>query len=182
MFLRALALFCAAAAAGCGGAGEPSDPAAVPTPVAVGAAYRLPAAPARVAAGLPVAGLRCAPVATVWSRVHLELFVRGLVVLFPRGIGRGPGCDYPLRTTEPTGVVEVALGATRTLGQLFAVWGQPLDPGRVARFRGPVVAFVGGRRVAGDLAAIPLTRHAEIVLEVGEPRVPPHSAYRFPPE
>jgi len=27
---------------------------------------------------------------------------------------------------------------------------------------------------------VPLTRHAEIVLEVG-PHVPPHSSYMFPP-
>jgi hypothetical protein len=176
---RALALACAVTAAGCGGGGA-AGPAAVPTPVAVGAAYRLPATPGRVVAGLPVAGLRCTAARASRYRVHLELFVRGLVVLFPQGIGRGPGCDYPLRTTEPTGLVEVTGGTPRTLGDLFAVWGQPLDAGRVARFRGPVVAFVGGRRVAGDPAAIPLTRHAQIVLEVGEPRVPPHRAYRFP--
>jgi len=154
----------------------------VPTPVAVGAAFRLPAAPARVAAGEPVAGLACAATAAPRYRIHLELFVRGLVVLLPAGIGRGPGCDYPLRTTEPTGLVEVAGGAPRTLGELFAVWGQPLGHGRVGRFRGAVVAYVDGRQPATEPAAIPLTPYAEIVLEVGLPRVPPHRSYRFPPE
>jgi hypothetical protein len=177
---RAVALLAAAAVAGCGGARAPADPAAVPTPVAVGPAYRLPAAPAQVLAGLPVAGLRCTAAPAARYRVHLELFVNGLVVLFPSGIGRGPDCDYPLRTTEPTGLVEIAAGAARTLGDLFAVWGQPLARDRVARFRGPVVAYVGGRPFRGEPAALPLTRHAQIVLEVGTPRVPPHRAYRFP--
>jgi hypothetical protein len=39
--------------------------------------------------------------------------------------------------------------------------------------------FVDGERWPGAPAAVPLTRHAEIVLEVG-PRVPPHSSYAFP--
>jgi hypothetical protein len=40
--------------------------------------------------------------------------------------------------------------------------------------------FVDGRRCPGAPQAVPLTRHAEIVLEVG-PHVPPHPAYHFPP-
>jgi hypothetical protein len=180
---RALAVLGAAVAvAGCGGSATPRDPAAVPTPVAVGAAFRPPAAPPQVAAGQPVAGLACAATGAPRYRVHVELFVRGLVVLLPAGIGRGPGCDYPLRTTEPTGLVEVAGRAPRTLGELFAVWGQPLRRDRVGRFRGAVVAYVDGRLQTTEPAAIPLTRHAEIVLEVGLPRVPPHRGYRFPPE
>jgi hypothetical protein len=40
--------------------------------------------------------------------------------------------------------------------------------------------FVGGRERRGPPGEVPLTRHAEIVLEVG-PHVPPHPAYHFPP-
>jgi hypothetical protein len=43
-----------------------------------------------------------------------------------------------------------------------------------------VAVFVDGRRWRGAPAAVPLTPHAEIVLEVG-PHVPPHSSYAFPP-
>jgi hypothetical protein len=39
---------------------------------------------------------------------------------------------------------------------------------------------VNGRRVHAPPPSVPLTRHAEIVLEVG-PHVPPHSSYAFPP-
>ena len=43
-----------------------------------------------------------------------------------------------------------------------------------------VTVFVDGKPWPGAPAAVPLTRHAEIVLEVG-PHVPPHSSYAFPP-
>jgi hypothetical protein len=124
--------------------------------------------------------------------IHVELYARGLVVPLPAGIGiappqrrsgayvRGGACSYPVRTYEPTGVVVLDTGRPRTLRALFAVWGQPLGARRLAGFEGPLGAFVDGRRWLADPAAIPLRRHAEIVLEVG-PRVLPHSTYRFPP-
>jgi hypothetical protein len=42
-----------------------------------------------------------------------------------------------------------------------------------------VSVFVGGRRVRGAVASVPLSRHGEIVVEVG-PYVPPHRTYAFP--
>jgi hypothetical protein len=114
--------------------------------------------------------------------VHLELFRDKRVVLIPPGIGIAPPrkrtgayiregrCSYPLRTTEPTGVIEVA-GNGRTLGDLFAIWGQPLEADR---------AYVNGERFNGDLRKIELNKHDQIVLEVGG-YVPPHSRYHFPP-
>jgi hypothetical protein len=39
---------------------------------------------------------------------------------------------------------------------------------------------VGGRPWRGDPNAIPLTRHAQIVLEIG-PYIPPHRTYLFRP-
>ena len=93
-------------------------------------------------------------------------------------------CSYPLRTTDPTGVVEYVPSARPTLADLFAVWGQPLSAHRLAGFRArpgdAVEAWVGGRRWRGDVGAIPLTRHAEIVVELGG-YVPPHTSFRFPP-
>jgi hypothetical protein len=125
--------------------------------------------------------------------VHLELFAGKRIVLVAPGIGvapprtregayvRGGRCTYPLLTREPTGVIEVAgRGRTRTLGDLFAIWGQPLGTHRMAGFKGSVSAFVGGKRWRGDPRKIPLTRHAQIVLEV-DGYVRPHATYRFPP-
>lgn len=138
--------------------------------------------------GAPVVGLRCRGAADRFG-AHLELFAAGRVVVVPAGIGvvggrrdgafvRGGRCRYALSTTEPTGVVEVVHGTRATLGDLFALWGAPLSPGRIASFRGRVRAWVGGRRVTGDPQDIPLTHHAQIVLAVG-PDVPVHSAFTF---
>ena len=103
------------------------------------------------------------------------------MIVVPKGIGvsRG-GCDYPVRTTAPGGIVEVARGRQLTLGDLFRVWGQRLDAHHLSSFgsKVPVRAYVGGRLVHGSLAAIPLTRHAEIVLELG-PYLAPHSFFLF---
>jgi hypothetical protein len=142
--------------------------------------------------------LRCTNATGHSYGIHLELYAKGLVVTVPAGIGvappqrragayvRGGACVYPLRTIEPTGVVVVDRGAASgagrrapSLGTLFAVWGQPLSPTRLAGFRGTVRAFVRGRGWRESPARIPLTRHAEIVLEVGG-AVPPHPAYLFP--
>ena len=124
--------------------------------------------------------------------MHLELFVDAWVVLVPSGIGiRQPwvgtvpyvesgACEHPIVTREPTGVIEVA-GAGHTLGDLFAIWGQPLGPRRASRSTAAsVTAHVDGHRWDGDPAAIPLDRHAQIVLQVGRPRIRPHVAYTFP--
>ena len=93
-------------------------------------------------------------------------------------------CYGALVTLDPTGVVLVRPGAELTLGALFRSWGEPLSRTRLASFTAAagtaVTVFVNGKPWPGAPAAVPLTRHAEIVLEVG-PRVPPHSSYAFPP-
>jgi hypothetical protein len=40
--------------------------------------------------------------------------------------------------------------------------------------------YVDGKPWSGSPENVPLSPHAEIVLEVG-PHVPPHSSYTFPP-
>jgi hypothetical protein len=123
--------------------------------------------------------------------VHLELFGDDLVVLFPAGLGTRPPrtmfggrierarCYGPVVTIDPTGLVLLRPGTRATVGDVFALWGQPLTAGRAASFRGEVRVYVNGRRVAGEAAAIPLRRHDNIVLEVG-PYVAPHARYTFP--
>jgi hypothetical protein len=77
-------------------------------------------------------------------------------------------------------VIEVARSARITVGDLFAVWGQPLSARRLAGFTGRVSAYVAGRRWHGDLRAIAVARHAQVVLEVGG-YVPPHRFFVFGP-
>lgn len=155
--------------------------------------YRLAAGSPAVRAAKPVGAFACTRSSPLRFRVHLELFARKLVLLVPAGVGVAPPirrehgrvtggrCVYPLRTREPTGVIEVAAAGHPTLGDFFRVWGQPLSAGRIAGFHSAqrVVAFVNGRRHAGDPRSIPLRQHDEIVLEIGG-YVPPHSSYLFP--
>jgi hypothetical protein len=128
--------------------------------------------------------------------VHVEVFAANHVLLLPAGIGvrrpwttldgriTGAPCYGALVTLDPTGLVLVRPGARLTVADLFRSWGQPLSATRLASFAASpgtrVAVFVGGRPRPGSPAAVPLTRHAEIVLEVG-PHVPPHSSYAFPP-
>jgi hypothetical protein len=188
-------LTAAAALTGCGGDAPPAhdDPLPPQAPgVGPGPRFRPPSLNARAARALPIQGLRCTRSRRPRFGVHVELFAARRVVLVPPGIGiapprtrsgayiRGGRCWYPVRTREPTGLLEVEAAARVSLGQLFAVWGQPLSRTRMAGFRGRVRAYVGGRRWPGDPRAIPLRRHAQIVLEVGG-YVPPHPRYLFPP-
>lgn len=125
-------------------------------------------------------------------RAHLELFGRRHAVVIPAGIGLGPplrhshssriaaaACRADARTLDPAGVIDFDR-THLTLGDLFEIWGEPLGPRRMASFRGPVTAFVAGRRVQGDPASIPLHDGAQIVLQVGG-YVPPHRTFLFPP-
>ena len=92
-------------------------------------------------------------------------------------------CYGALATIDPTGVVLVRPGARLTVGDVFGAWGRPLRARELLSFhtRGRVRAYVDGRRWTRTApAAIPLTRHAEIVLELG-PYVPPHRSFAFPP-
>lgn len=195
----AAALACALAVAGCGGRaaerqgpGPPRDPSIVPTPVGPAPRWRPPPLSHAVRAARPVAGMRCGPLGGDRFGVHLELFAERRVLIVAAGIGvappqrrdgayvRGGRCSYPIRTREPTGVLEVEPGRAHELGHLFDLWGQRLSPRRIGSFGGRVEAFVGGVRWHGDPRRIPLRRHAQIVVEVGG-HIPPHRSYRFPP-
>ncbi len=126
----------------------------------------------------------------------MELFAVNRVVIVPAGIGTRPprtfsggrisgaACFGDIVTIEPTGVVLLRPGADASLADLFRAWGAPLSRRRLAGFTAPpgrqVAVFVDGQRWHGSPRRVPLSRHAEIVLEVG-PYVPPHAAYTFPP-
>jgi hypothetical protein len=139
--------------------------------------------------------MSCRASSPVVSAAHVELFAEDHVVIVPAGIGVAPPlrrggayvsggrCLYPLHTLEPTGLVLLGAGPTRTLGEFFEVWGQPLRGNLIAGFAAPhgghVAVYIGGVVWNGDPAAAPLTPHAQLTIEVG-PRVPPHAHYVFP--
>jgi hypothetical protein len=157
-------------------AGPP--PPLYPWPIGVGPRYQPGAASAAVEAGRPVGTLRCRSGGATFS-VHVELFARRRVVIVPARIGIGPKhCAYPVRTRNPTGVVEVGRSGL-TLGDLFRVWGRRCSRSGLLSFRGPVAVFVHGKRWPGKPESVPLTKHAQIVIEVGG-YVAPHPSYLFP--
>jgi hypothetical protein len=192
--LLAAALLASALLAGCGASIRP-DAATVPyqvwsqaRPIGHGPGFHLPASG-------PVVG-PCRRRLGPRDGVHVEVFAENRVVLLPAAIGTeaplsysagriaAAGCYGDLVTLEPTGVVLVRRGSRPSLSDLFRSWGQRLSSSRVAAFPAPagtsVAVFVDGRRWPGAPAGVRLSRHAEIVLEVG-PHVPPHTSYTFPP-
>ena len=157
-----------------------------------GPRYHRPAYGPAVARRRPIGSLRCsAPPRRTRFLAHVEVVARGRVAIVPSGIGVAPPqvrrgafvtggrCEYPLRTHEPTGLIEVATPHAVRLGDLFRSWDQPLSQTRLLGFSGQVTAFVGTRRRRGDPRAIPLRRHTAITLEIGR-TVPPRPRYAFP--
>jgi hypothetical protein len=70
---------------------------------------------------------------------------------------------------------------TFNLGELFAIWGQPLSSSNVAGFTGTVTAFVDSTQYTGDLGAIDFQERQQITLIVGTvPDTIP--VYAFPPD
>ncbi len=180
---------------GCGGSrsgqthpGIPSALLAQARPIGRGARFHPPAR------GPAIGPCRSRPGAR--EGAHVEVFAQNRVVLLAAGIGTllprrtfaghitGARCYGALVTLDPTGLVLVRAGAKLDVADLFRSWGQPLSRTRLASFTAPagsqVAMFVDGRTWHGAPGDVPLSRHSEIVLEVG-PHVPPHASYRFPP-
>ena len=195
VLMAGLLLMAGLACAGCGSAERPPPAAALPAALvrearSIGRGPRF-----QPPAKGPIVG-PCRRDLGPRSGVHVELFAANQVVLVASGIGTRPPLAYSegriskarcygdLVTLEPTGVVLVRRGARLHLSDLFRAWGQPLSSRSLATFSGPtsktVRVFVDGRAWRGEPGSVPLSRHSEIVLEVG-PYVPPHSRYTFPP-
>lgn len=141
--------------------------------------------------GQAVQGLPCEkPVKSgpAYGYAHLNLVVDGQPLAIPDGIGlvasgsagitdpavREVGCFYPLMTTDASGKIRIRPGSATpyTLGQFFALWGQPLGTANVAGHAGkPVKVFVkdGGTltEYTGAPDALPLAENREITLQVG---------------
>jgi hypothetical protein len=124
---------------------------------------------------------------TYHEHAHLELLVNGVSEPLPALIGI-PGattgtvtCFYYLHTHDTTGVIHMEAPAKRvfTLGQFFAVWGQPLSKARAANLTGPLHVFVGNKPYTGDPSAIKLTPHELVTIEQGKVVKPP--PYTFAP-
>lgn len=143
--------------------------------------------------GVPVDNIPCQSMegAVLHVHTHLALFYHGVQEQVPAYLGMAStsptqGCLYWLHTHDPSGIIHIEAGSVispnggnYTLGNFFDIWGQQLTRSRVGPFEGPVTAYVNGSLYDGDVREIPLRAHQQIVLEIGQPVVPPPN-YIFP--
>jgi hypothetical protein len=127
--------------------------------------------------------------------MHLVVYVDGEKLTVPAGLGVGRpwgekppgfiatgGCFAWIHTHDATGVIHVftQVGKSDTLGQVFSVWGQPLDSGGALGFHRKIAVLVNGQPIDGDPRLVPLKNLANIVLELGKPpATPPAALYDF---
>ncbi len=127
--------------------------------------------------------------------IHLSIFdPTGTQIMVPWAVGIvkpwtynhkgsqviGGSCFYYLHTHDRSGVIhyEAPRDLGFTLGDFFAVWGEPLDPTDVAGYTGTVWVKIitptsgGPWTTSIDPRTIPLTEHEQISLAVGNPVVP----------
>ena len=133
--------------------------------------------------GAPIAGLTCEINLheTYHVHTHLSIFLDGVALAFPRNVGRvqtgtNPACFYSIHTHDLSGKIHVEGPApgTFTLGQLFEIWGMPLETDNVAGLTGkPIVIYSTDQgtvtKVTTDWKAIELTTHKEVTIQVGTP-------------
>lgn len=141
-----------------------------------------------------VDGVRCAPIEQLAYHIHahLQVYYNGSPRQLPGAIGMlGPvaqqskfgqfygasQCYYWLHTHTADGIIHIEspTAAFYTLGTFFDEWGQPLSATQVATAKGPVTAFVNGKRWTKNVREIQLKPHAVIQLDVGTPAVPFHN-------
>jgi hypothetical protein len=151
------------------------------------------ATPQKVKLGQTIDGVPCERAEKVAFHIHahLTIFVNGKARVIPYGIGIGPplagentslgpfvtvgNCFMWLHTHALDGIIhmEAPKLVKFTLGQFFAIWGQPLSSGRVGPAKGKVTAFYNGKVWTGSPASIPLSSALQIQLDVGTPVVAP---------
>jgi hypothetical protein len=140
-------------------------------------------AAADIPTGQTVDGIRCDASEGVLLHIHPHLTIldHGKPVGIPEDVGRpiAGQCFYWLHTHTPDGIIHVESPSFRTftLGEFFAIWGQPLTPHDVAgakpRPGDKIVVFVDGDRYTGNPRTIEFAQHLDIDILVGPPYAKP---------
>ena len=138
-------------------------------------------------AGLPMLGSEGV---TEHLHAHLDMLVNGKPIGVPRGIGvdEQVGTISPMHTHDTSGVIHIESPqqVPFSLGQLFTQWQVSLAGdhlgGLTSGGGNTVRAFVNGRPVSGNPAAIILHPHDEITLVYGpsDQQTTPPASYNFP--
>ncbi len=183
---------CATSVACSSDARAPSDPGgskgpafSAPIPIAIGQTIGASTFAAGDSAaggqGQTVQGIACdGSVPIQHIHAHLTIIANGVQRAIPLAVGAvgtevisnfvvDARCFYWLHTHDATGIVhvEAPLSTPFTMGELFAIWGEPLTRSNVTGFQGPVVAFVDSTRFDGDLSTLAFQERQQITLIVG---------------
>ncbi len=128
--------------------------------------------------GATTAGVECLKAETYHLHTHLTIIKGGITQRIPKDVGL-TGCAYELHTHDSSGIIHVETSIEKkfTLGQFFAVWGQPLSKENVAGLGGsPVRVFIEDagllEEYTGDPNAIELKQKRSVYIILGD--VPPY--------
>ena len=133
--------------------------------------------------GQTVGGLDCLPnmLEDYHVHSHLAIYLNGESITVPEEIGItrsvSPNCFYEIHTHDLKGKLHVEAGAAGvfTLGQFFAVWGEPFNNTTVADITGlPIVVYTVDDNVVTEVPDdewndIELTSKRQIVIQIGTP-------------
>lgn len=146
--------------------------------------------------GQDIGGLNCSDGSATYAYTQLILLQDGVQLALPANIGTGTPslanpatCVYPIHTRDRTGKIRVntSTGATYTLGQFFAVWGQPLSSTQVADIEGSATIYLNDNGTltpfTGDPATIELRPQRQIVVILGTQvaQIPNYAWQPLPP-
>lgn len=143
--------------------------------------------------GATIDGIQCSSSEQLvyHHHVHLAFFVDGKPYSMPYGVGMVPPlqvsqspqgafadggtCLYWTHVHAQDGVVHIESPEVRNfqLGQVMDIWHVAIGNDQLGSYKGKVTATVNGKPWTGDLRQIPLTEHAQIVVNVGGPVVSP---------
>lgn len=127
---------------------------------------------------------------SVHYHAHVSIIDGGNTLALPAGIGIDDThqCLYWIHTHNSDGIVHIEApksAATRkfNLGNLFDIWGKPLDSTHVGATTltkdQKLVVYVDGKTFSGNPRDVTMANHTLITLEITPPSVPP-PAYTFP--
>jgi len=125
----------------------------------------------------PVPNVPCGPgeVLTRHEHAHLTILIRGQIKTVPAFIGISSRQFCWLHTHDTSGIIHIEAGDSRTftLGDLFAVWRQPVSQTEIEGDRASggesIQLTVNQQPYTGAPETIVLSNHEDIVLQLGPP-------------
>ncbi len=145
--------------------------------------------------GQTLDGVSCTAPGANYSYIHLNIYQNGQLLSLPQNIGvvlpsltSQKGCVYSAHTRDTSGKIRIDTDVPTTLGQFFAIWGQPLSRTNVAGITTqPLKIYTNDNgtlvEYTGDPAALALLPKREITIDAGSSllQVPTYQWQNPPP-